>query len=373
MAFGGYVDRDQYYLVLSQGVWVIQLLMAGGASFLVACLVVWTQSWHGALTSDHSDGIQKMHTLPTGRVGGVPVYFALLLVWLYGMAHESRHILGIALAAGVPAFLFGLAEDVTKCVGVSVRLMATMVSGLLAWWLSGVSLTRIDVWGLDALMQWTFISVAFTAFAIAGIANAINIIDGMNGLASIASILMLVALAIIAYSVSDMDLFNVALMVAAAVLGFFFVNWPWGRLFLGDGGAYFIGFCIAWVSILLIERNPNVSAFAPLLICVHPITEVLFSVYRRRRRQAHPGHPDRLHFHSLFKRRYVKRAFANRSLTERNSIAGLVVGLMSVWGLMWVPWAYDSTFWCIVGTLGYAVLYVVLYVRMVRHKWLFFV
>jgi UDP-N-acetylmuramyl pentapeptide phosphotransferase/UDP-N-acetylglucosamine-1-phosphate transferase len=155
------------------------------------------------------------------------------------------------------------------------------------------------------------------------------------------------------------------------VVGFFFVNWPWGKLFLGDGGAYFIGFSIAWLSILLIERHHKISAFAPLLICVHAITEVLFSVCRRRQRRDHPLRPDRFHFHSLVMRRYVKRAFADHSLTYRNSISGLMVGLMSAWCLLWIPWAYDSTFWCIIGIFWYLVLYVVLYVRMVKYKWVF--
>lgn len=350
---------------------MFEIIIAGGISLLVACLVVLTQNWHGSLTADHEQGIQKMHNHPTSRVGGVPVYFSLVLTWYLIADLGAKDLLGLLLLGGLPAFVAGLAEDVTKRVGVGARLMVTVASGVLTWWLSGVSLTRVDVWGIDTLLQWTLVSVAFTAFAIGGVANAINIIDGMNGLASLAAMLMLLALATIAYSVGDTALLIVILVVVSAVGGFFLVNWPWGKLFLGDGGAYFIGFSVALLSVLLIERNHNVSAFAPLLICIHPITEVLFSIYRRRQRYAHPGLPDRLHFHSLFKRRYVKRLFSVYSLTQRNSIAGVMVGLMSGWGLIWVPWAYDSTFWSIVGTVLYVFLYVILYLRMVRHKWLF--
>ena len=65
-----------------------------------------------------------------------------------------------------------------------MRLLATMVSGLLAWVLTGYALTSVNVWGLDWLLQFTVIAVVFTSFAVAGVANSINIIDGLNGLAS---------------------------------------------------------------------------------------------------------------------------------------------------------------------------------------------
>jgi UDP-N-acetylmuramyl pentapeptide phosphotransferase/UDP-N-acetylglucosamine-1-phosphate transferase len=199
-----------------------------------------------------------------------------------------------------------VAEDITKRVGVTQRLLATMASGVLAWWITDYSLSRVDVWGVDWLLRYTLVSVVFTAFAVGGVANSINIIDGFNGLASTMSSLAFIGFAMIAWQVGDHALMGASIVLAACVWGFFWVNWPLGKIFLGDGGSYFIGFALAWVSVLLIERNPGVSAFAPLVICAHPITEVLFSIYRRYYKESHPGHPDRLHFHSLVKQRYLK-------------------------------------------------------------------
>lgn len=152
-------------------------------------------------------------------------------------------------------------------------------------------------------MKFTLVSVIFTAFAVGGVANAINIIDGFNGLASTMSSLAFVGYAVIAWQVGDHNLAGVALVCAARVWGFFWVNWPFGKIFLGDGGSYFIVFALAFVAVMLIERNPSVSAFAILM------TEVLLSIFRRRIKKLHPGHPDRLHFHSLVKQRYVRRWF----------------------------------------------------------------
>jgi hypothetical protein len=169
--------------------------------------------------------------------------------------------------------------------------------------------------------------------------------------------------------VGDTSLAGASLVLAACVWGFFWVNWPLGKIFLGDGGSYFIGFALAWVAVMLLERHANVSAFAALLVCVHPVTEVLFSIYRRKVRKDHPGMPDRLHFHSLIKRRYVTRWFSHYSSRGRNSITGLLVGLMSVTAVMVASLTYSSTILSAVAFVTFGLGYVAIYARMVRHHW----
>lgn len=338
------------------------------ASFAMCLLVVLTKRWHGGFTMDSSIGIQKFHIVPTPRIGGVPIVLGLIVAWGKAPA-EVKQLLTPILFAGMPAFLFGVAEDITKRVGVMSRLLATMASGLLAWWITGYSLTRVDIWGVDWLLSFTLVSVIFTAFAVGGLANSINIIDGFNGLASTASTLAFIGFALIAWQVGDTSLASAALLLAACVWGFFWVNWPLGKIFLGDGGAYFIGFSLAWVAVILIERNPNVSAFAALLVCVHPVTEVLFSIYRRRIKQLHPGHPDRLHFHSLVQQRYVRRWFARLSGDARNSVTGLLIGAMSFTAVVMASLVYANLTMSVVAFVCMALGYVTLYVRMVRYHW----
>lgn len=317
------------------------MLVGGVTSLALSVLVVLTTRWHGTFSLDESHGVQKMHAHPTPRIGGLPMLVGLLAAWGTSPP-DLQQRLTPWLLAGIPAFAFGLAEDFTKRISVTQRLLATMTSGVLAWWLSGYALSRVDIWGFDALLQWLPFAVVFTAFAVGGVANAINIIDGLNGLASSMVFWALLGLAGVAHSVGDPVLSQTCLLIAACVAGFFFVNWPLGKIFLGDGGSYFLGFSLAWGCVLLIERHANVTAFAALLLCVHPITEVLFSVWRRRQRQQHPGHPDRLHFHSLVKRRVMSRILPGRSLRFRNSAGGLLVGSMSVLPAILVQWVYES-------------------------------
>ena len=338
------------------------------STFALCVLMVITKRWHGALTMDFTDGVQKFHTVPTPRVGGIPIVLGLVVAW--GKAPpDMQAMLTPILFAGLPAFIFGVAEDITKRVGVMQRLLATMASGLLAWWITDYSLSRVDIWGVDWLLSFTLVSVVFTAFAVGGVANSINIIDGFNGLASTMSTLAFVGYAMIAWQVGDNTLAGVSLVLAACVWGFFWVNWPFGKLFLGDGGSYFIGFALAWVAVLLIERNPSVSAFAALMVCVHPVTEVLFSIYRRKIRKEHPGMPDRLHFHSLVKRRYVTRWFCQYSNAVRNSITGVLIGLMTMTAVFIANAVFNSVIACSLLFAALSLGYVTIYARIVRHRW----
>jgi UDP-N-acetylmuramyl pentapeptide phosphotransferase/UDP-N-acetylglucosamine-1-phosphate transferase len=348
---------------------VIETAAWGGATcFLLSVLIVLTKKLHGSATMDLSHGIQKFHTTPTPRVGGLPIVVGLSVACLTSTP-EIKHILTPILIAGLPAFLFGLAEDITKRVGVLARLLATMASGLLAWCLTDYSLSRVDVWGIDWLLKYTLISVVFTSFAVGGVANAINIIDGFNGLASTMAALAFAGFALIAWSVGDANLASVAIILASCVWGFFWVNWPFGKLFLGDGGSYFVGFALAWVAVLLIERNPSVSPFAALLVCIHPVSEVLLSIFRRKLKKMNPGHPDRLHFHSIVKQRYVRRWFGNLSFELRNSITGVFVGFMTLTSIFIASMVNQNSLLSFLAVIALAMGYVAIYARMIRFQW----
>ena len=245
-------------------------------------------------------------------------------------------------------------------------MLATVASGLLAWWITGYTLTRIDVWGLDELLRYSFISIAFTAFAVGGVANAINIIDGLNGLASAMKVIAFTAVASMAYAEGDASLAFATLSIAAAVLGFFLVNWPMGKLFLGDGGSYFGGFALAWSCVLLVERNQAVAPFAALMVCIYPFIEVLFSIYRRKVKRLSPGQPDRQHLHSLIYRRYIVTAAPT---VKENSVAGILVAMLNVPPAIAAYYLKNSNFWSCMACAGFCLGYVLIYRRVVKFSW----
>jgi UDP-N-acetylmuramyl pentapeptide phosphotransferase/UDP-N-acetylglucosamine-1-phosphate transferase len=340
-------------------------LVAFATSLLIALLLVITQKWHGIFSLDVQHGIQKFHVHPTPRVGGIAITCGALAAYFAAKA-EHQSMLGYLMIAGIPAFLFGLLEDITKRVSVLVRLIATMTSGFIAWLLVGISLTDIGIPLVNNLFHITLFSVLFTAFAIGGVANALNIIDGFNGLASGYSILAMACLAAIAHSVGDTSLAMLCSVLACAIAGFFFLNWPWGKLFLGDGGAYFMGFALAWACVLMVERNDSVSPFSMLLVCSYPVTEVLFSIYRRKMRHMAPGKPDRLHLHSLLMGRHISKHLGSR---WANPATGILVVALTTPSLLLAYVLREHTLASIGGYLLVVLCYLTLYARIVKFRW----
>ena len=341
--------------------------VAFGVTFLTCLAICLSQKWHARWSLDHSHGVQKFHTKPTPRVGGAAMFLGIVSSLFLMDKAEASLMLPFVLAS-IPAFLFGLTEDITKKIGVLIRLAATFASGVLAWLLSGISLNRLDLLGIDWLLGWPVISVIFTAFAVAGIANAINIVDGFNGLASGLVAFSLAALGFVAQSVGDITLMNVCILLFAVVLGFMAMNFPFGKIFMGDGGAYLIGFCLAWVAILLPMRNPSISPWCSLLACLYPVLEVLFSMARRLSRDLNPGHPDRLHLHSLVKTRIVRKRLGVLSPVLMNSaVSPLIWSFSAVPCILAVLFA-NNLIALIFGVALCAICYRLIYHRLISFK-----
>lgn len=344
------------------------LAMAAGAivSLLNAVLLVATQSRHGRFSLDVTHGVQKFHATPTPRIGGIAIVAGLVAALLA----LRQDLLLTILVASAPAFLVGLAEDLTKRVSVSARLAATLVSSLIASLLTGVTLTRVDVIGLDLLLAYYPISILFTAFAVSGVANAYNIIDGFNGLAGGVVLITLGALAAVAAQVGDTELVGVCLVLMGVSVGFLALNFPFGKIFLGDGGAYLLGFMVAWVAVLLPMRNPAVSGWASLLACGYPILETLFSIRRKSKRQgSHPGQPDRVHLHMLLYRRVSRRLYPHCTLPLQNALTSPFA-----WAFALLP-ASIAVVWptstpvLVGGFLLSACVYWAIYLRLTQFRW----
>lgn len=351
---------------------------------LIATLLIMRSSrWLAYLLADHDlSGPQKFHARPVPRVGGVGVMAAVVAGAVIAKLSGSpiAHQLYLLIVCSMPAFVAGMAEDLTKNVSPRRRLLATAISAGLAVWLLNATINRTDIPGLDQLVTWLPLSVLLTVFVITGVANSVNIIDGFNGLASMCVLMMLLVLAYVAFQVNDSFVFTAALITAGAVLGFFVWNFPAGLIFLGDGGAYLLGFLLGELSILLVHRNMGVSPIFPLLLCAYPIFETVFTMYRRKVvRGVATAQPDGIHLHTLIHRRLIRWTLAEntvpRRLTRRNSMTSpylWMLCLMSVIpSLLW--WQSTLVLSCFL--LLFVVSYVWLYTCIVRFKtpkWLIF-
>lgn len=344
-------------------------LLAFVVTLLASAALVASQRWHGHFSHDNAFGVQNHHTEPTPRIGGIAIALGLLMTWWLA-APDVRAIIGPMLLAGIPAFSFGLAEDITHKVGVRPRLLATMVSGAVAWYLTGVAMQNTGVPPLDWLLSFMPVAVIFTAFAVGGVSNAVNIIDGFNGLAAGAVAIMVGAMGLIALNVGDAPLATVCFVVAACALGFGAVNWPLGKIFLGDGGAYLLGFLLAWIAVLLPMRNPQINAWATILVCIYPVLEVGFSVRRRHSREGHhPGQPDTVHLHHLIHRRVVRHVFPQISAALQNGFTSPLCWLCAALPAAWAVVFAQNTPMLIIAMGVTVFAYAAIYARLTQFRW----
>ncbi len=347
-------------------------------AFLVACIftlaIVRLARTHACWLNDHGNGPQKFHAVAVPRVGGVGIFAAVALPIL--MLRWKNPLLGgpalSLLSCALPAFCAGIAEDVTRRVSPGRRLLFTSLSAFLSYALLDAAIRRTGIVGLDWVVSTSLGAVMISILAVAGVSNAVNLIDGFNGLASLCVMLMLAGLAFVAFKIEDPLVSVLALIGVGAVMGFFVWNYPHGLIFLGDGGAYFLGFYLAELCILLLARNSQVSPLFPLALVWYPVFETLFSMYRRKWLQGRPvSRPDGLHLHSLIYRRiwrYKAGKPTPRELTRRNSQTSpclwLLCSLCVVPAMAW----WDNTALLVATLAAFSLLYATLYWRIVRFK-----
>jgi UDP-N-acetylmuramyl pentapeptide phosphotransferase/UDP-N-acetylglucosamine-1-phosphate transferase len=340
-------------------------------SFAVAYLIVRLEHLHTRFTGDVAvPGSHKVHAVSVSRIGGVSIVSG----WFVGVfssswaGHLSATIALYLTVCLLPPFIAGLAEDLTKRVAPATRLLSSFLAGALAFTLLGATLVRIDVYGVDTLLQIPVISFLFTIFAIGGVAQSVNIIDGLNGLATGACMIALIALGYVSFAVGDRELVLLSGVGVSALLGFRVWNYPSGRVFCGDGGAYFVGVYVAILSALLVHRHAEVSAWFPVLLLVYPIWETLFSAYRRRVLRGLPASSaDKLHLHTLFYKR-IRRPLGgvNSALpTRRNSDASVLVMILAGGSAVPAVLLWSNPAYLVAVVLLYIAIYLAIYKRLV--------
>jgi UDP-GlcNAc:undecaprenyl-phosphate GlcNAc-1-phosphate transferase len=282
-------------------------------SCTLAGLIIYFENHHAHLSSDHDlEGVQKFHTHPVPRIGGLPIFLALCMAaWYY---HSEVPWLSILLLLSVPCFLIGLLEDVTKKISPKIRLIFTLLSaGLVAYFLRW-QLYHTGFFWLDGIINivpilWFILSV----IVVSGVANAVNIIDGYHGLASMVGVISGLAFSWLGWHLNDQALIWVGLSFVACMLGFFVWNFPKGRIFLGDGGAYLIGFILAEFA-LYVHVQHGISPWFGLMLVAYPVTEVLVSMWRKRFVRGTPvSDPDSLHLHMLVYRRLLRHDHSKKN------------------------------------------------------------
>ncbi len=353
----------------------VQIAWIMACSAAVALFIVGTRKWHRRWTSDFEAGqARKHHQGSPPRVGVLPLWagmaLGLAMLWESSAPDAAAGWALAMMSCSLPAVLLGLAEDLTKRVSPVLRLLGTVAAAALAMTVLGDRIERADLPMLDGVLAFIPPSVLLTMLVVCGFTHAMNLVDGLNGLACGLALVMLGGTTLVASHVQDHAVVQVCVMLACAVAGLWLVNFPRGLIFLGDGGAYFIGFMLVQIWLLMVHRHPELSPWLFVAVGAYPTTETLFSIYRRRfsGRRAKPAmRADRLHLHSLlYRRRAVPLARRWRWTAPwvPNAVTGLVLALAAAVPVGLAASAPSGTVWPLCVFAASAALYVLTFGRL---------
>jgi UDP-N-acetylmuramyl pentapeptide phosphotransferase/UDP-N-acetylglucosamine-1-phosphate transferase len=343
-------------------------------SFISTGLIIRYRHLHLALTGDHDQrGAQKFHQIIVPRIGGLAILISFIFAIFFNQLQPIKflHSLTDITIAALPIFFAGIGEDITKNINIKFRLMCAFISAIFFLQFFSINQLRFDIILIDPFIQYPWIALLFFSIAIAGLSNAYNIIDGFNGLASMVGIITMIAILYTAFKVQDAFVMYLCIITIGSILGFFIWNYPRGLIFLGDCGAYLIGYLVAVTSILLVVRNQTVSPWFALLVNAYPVFETLFTIWRRRIHQGkNPSIADGAHFHSLIYRRMIRWAYKDHIHPEYMKNAKTSPYLWALTSIAVIPailW-WSSSWKLIIASICYITLYVFLYYKIVNFK-----
>ncbi|NJM98930.1 MAG: undecaprenyl/decaprenyl-phosphate alpha-N-acetylglucosaminyl 1-phosphate transferase [Phormidesmis sp. RL_2_1] len=299
-------------------------------------------------------GGRKVHSQPMVRLGGVSIFFgvliALLIVWGAGgfIGADGLHLKPVTensiwgvTVGGLAFFAIGLVDDLFGLSAISRLIMQAVVAS--AAWYVGVDIAFLSIPGLGITQLPDLVSLVVTVVWLVGMANAINWIDGLDGLAAgVSGIAALVMMAVSLYMQQP-----AAALIAAALAGgslaFLRYNFNPAQIFMGDGGAYFIGFTLAGVGVIgLVKGVTTVAVLLPSLTLAVPILDMSAVILLRLRQGLSPFVADKRHLHH----RLLNAGFSHRFTVLFIYALALWVGSLAIAfsGLRaGVPFAFAST------------------------------
>jgi UDP-GlcNAc:undecaprenyl-phosphate GlcNAc-1-phosphate transferase len=254
-------------------------------------------------------GGRKVHSQPMVRLGGVSIFLgtftALVLAWAMGGVVDGNgqylpppqefQIWGVTIG-GLSFFLIGLMDDLFGLSPLSRLIMQALVATIA--WHVGVSIDFLTVpfYGLIQLPDW--VSLPVTLFWLVGMANAINWIDGLDGLAAGVSGIAAMVMMVVCLFMGQPAAALIAAALAGGALGFLRYNFNPAKIFMGDGGAYFMGFTLAGVGIIgLVKTVTTAAVVLPYLILAVPILDMSAVILDRLRSGKSPFIADKRHLH----------------------------------------------------------------------------
>jgi len=259
---------------------------------------------------DEPDGERRVHTQPTPRLGGIALYFGFMLslfatlslalahsdVILRYLSHQDMaRIIGL-LFGGTLMMGVGLWDDI---MGMSARrkLVAQLAVSLVAVVMYGFTIHGLKLPHFGYVDLGWF-AIPFSLFWYLGMVNAINFADGLDGLVAGVALIASITLTVVSLWRGEYLVAITMCALAGAAAGFLPYNYNPARIFMGDGGALFVGFVLASAAVMGTEKAAAaISLLVPLLVLALPILDTAAVIARRLHVRAPLFAADRHHVH----------------------------------------------------------------------------
>lgn len=264
-------------------------LTAAVVTWLATPLIVRTATAVGWLDIP---GGRHIHPKPIPRVGGIAIWFGVILSLLVYFGFDPR-LYGIFLG-GTAFFALGLLDDIYN-LSPPLKLLGQIAAAAIAI-VFGITISNLTNPLGGTLLLSPIWDVALTLFWILLVVNTVNFLDGLDGLAAGVSSIAAIALLVLSL-LSIVNQPNTAVwaaIVAGGAIGFLVYNWHPARIFMGDAGSHFLGFMVASLAII----SGGKVATAALVLGL-PIMDLIWAVVRRLRQGRSPWSADREHLHHL--------------------------------------------------------------------------
>ena len=242
--------------------------------------------------------LHHTHKVAVPRLGGLGLAVALLvLVGLINLFNSedamSARQNGVFVVSTLAMFFVGFWDDL-KPIGARRKMIAQVLIAATVYFLGfNIGVFKLPV--SDREIQLGLWGLPITVLWLVGLTNLVNLIDGVDGLAGGICLMLMVLLA---YVGGDTKLGFLAAGMTGALLGFLRFNFPPARIFMGDGGAYFLGFVIGMMTIMSSQKGTVAAALiAPLFVLALPIVDTSLAIFRRGIQGLPIFRPDRRHIH----------------------------------------------------------------------------
>jgi UDP-N-acetylmuramyl pentapeptide phosphotransferase/UDP-N-acetylglucosamine-1-phosphate transferase len=308
--------------------------------------------------------VQHIHRGLVPRLGGFVIFLSLVIFYFLSPQKELRHPLGLILISAIPLWTLALIEDIKGNVLHLYRLAGIFLSICVFIFINDFSWPRLSFVGADFLYAYPFLIKIIFLLVIATIVNGVNFVDGMNGLACISTSISFLCLLILAHRANDILFVQLSLLPLGLLGVFILFNFPFAKIFLGDSGAYLLGFLLATMLIIFYGRHPELSNWGVAVITFYFAFEVIFSFFRKIIQKKSPLNPDNAHLHLLLFNYFIKKYSKKLS----NPLTCLSLFIVYLQPIFYISFFSAQKIWMALALIISCLIYLSLYILLYKHR-----